>query len=158
MKSRSTEINYSPIICLTVKFRTSFVITRRKVCELHPVSRHVRFQPCQVRATRPTDCVPRVCFKVSGNFGTTWWAASACVRSVGILQQTHYTRRWGASVIDFPCAPSVSLCWLCASTAGEASSSVHYHLPWSLTLKGPCDAHRSRKALSLSLLPHKQIF
>lgn len=64
LKSRSTKIK----ICLTVKFWTSFVITVRKVRELHPVSRHVFPLPVSGQSPATTDGVLRVCFKVSGNF------------------------------------------------------------------------------------------
>lgn len=147
-KSRSTEINYSPIIRLTVKFRTSFVITRRKVCELHPVSRHVRFPLVRSEPRDPPTVFPGF---VSKYPVTLERRGEPRPRAFGTWESfNRRTIHAGGERLSltFPLLP---LRWLCASTAGEASSSVHYHLPSSLTLKGPCDAHRSRKAPSLSL-------
>lgn len=48
-----------------MKFRTSFVITGRKVRELHPVSRHVRLSG-QSHST--TDCLARLVGVVVGSF------------------------------------------------------------------------------------------
>lgn len=109
LKLRSTKIK----ICLTVKFRTSFVITVRKVRELHPVSRHVFPLPVSGQNPATTDGVLRVCFKVSGNFEKGEAMRPRTLTAWGILH-TRTARRLAASVIDRPTA-SLCLRWLCAS-------------------------------------------
>ena len=145
-----------------MKFGTSFVLTRRKVRELHPVSRHVR----TTGVTASSWGCP-LFSKVSGKLEAGERRVRCAVeRGSPSHTQSRLHAGWGASVIDFlsallPECVCVCVCWLCASTAGEpppaaaaAAGSVHSHLP-SAPLKPLWSVRDApERGEALSLLPH----
>lgn len=115
--------DYSSVILLTVKFGTSFVVTRRKVCELHPVSRHVGSSPLLLGCPACSGFVSK--YPVTSD--RRGEPVSRCARSVGIRQR-RAARRRGASVIGFASAP-LWLCADCVPVLRVKQRPVRDHLP-----------------------------